>query len=292
MPDQAAPMVSVLTTVYNRAHFLEECIQSQQRSKFEDYEHIIVDDASTDDSVAIARRCAAEDSRIKVFVNDQNLGDYPNRNQAAQHATGTYLKYLDADDLHGPWVLHVMVDAMETFPTAGLGIIDRGPNSPTFPLLLSGAEAQDEFYSHRRDMFNRSPLNAIIKRESFVELGGFSGKRMVGDFEMWHHLSRNYDVVIIPDQLTHWRKHDHQEMTAHAEDPIWAFRYLLISRAELSHSRNPMRSETREQHLDFVERRIGRTIVVAIKKHGLRKAQEMRLEAGWSWPQVISAAFS
>ena len=113
MPDQAAPMVSVLTTVYNRAHFLEECIQSLQRSKFEDYEHIIVDDASTDDSVAIARRCAAEDSRIKVFVNDQNLGDYPNRNQAAQHATGTYLKYLDADDLHGPWVLHVMADAME-----------------------------------------------------------------------------------------------------------------------------------------------------------------------------------
>ena len=61
MPDHAAPLVSVLTTVYNRAHFLEECIQSLQRSKFENYEHIIVDDASTDDSVAIARRYAAED---------------------------------------------------------------------------------------------------------------------------------------------------------------------------------------------------------------------------------------
>ena len=141
-------------------------------------------------------------------------------------------------------------------------------------------------------MFNRSPLNAIIKRESFLELGGFSGKKMVGDFEMWHHLSSNFDVVIIPDQLTHWRKHDHQEMTAHAEDPIWAFRYLLISQIELSHSRNPMGSETRKQHLNFVERRIGRTILVAIKKHGLRKAQEMRLEAGWSWQQVISAAYS
>ena len=80
------PTVSVLTTVYNRAKFLGECIESVQQSRFTDYEHIIVDDGSTDDSVEIAKRYAAQDPRIKVFVNEQNLGDYPNRNQAAKHA--------------------------------------------------------------------------------------------------------------------------------------------------------------------------------------------------------------
>ena len=55
-----APTVSILTTVYNRANFLGECIESVQQSKFKDYEHIIVDDGSTDDSVAIAKRYAQE----------------------------------------------------------------------------------------------------------------------------------------------------------------------------------------------------------------------------------------
>ena len=125
-----SPAVSVLTTVYNRAKFLGECIESVQQSQFTDYEHIIVDDGSTDDSVAIARRHAAQDPRIKVFVNEQNLGDYPNRNQAAKHASGKYLKYLDADDLHGPWILNVMVDAMEQFPEAGLGLFAHGKEAP------------------------------------------------------------------------------------------------------------------------------------------------------------------
>ena len=170
-----SPTVSVLTTVYNRAKFLGECIESVQQSRFSDYEHIIVDDGSTDDSVAIAKRYAAQDSRIKVFVNEKNLGDYPNRNQAAKHASGKYLKYLDADDLHGPWILNVIVDAMEQFPDAGFGIIDHGPNVPTFPILLTGSEAQDDYYSKRRNIFSRSPINVIIKREAFLEIGGFGG---------------------------------------------------------------------------------------------------------------------
>ena len=287
-----SPAVSVLTTVYNRAKFLGECIESVQQSRFTDYEHIIVDDGSTDDSVAIARRYAAEDSRIKVFVNEQNLGDYPNRNQAAEHASGKYLKYLDADDLHGPWILNVMVDAMEQFPDAGFGIIDHGKNVPTFPVYLTGAQAQDDFYSKRRNIFNRSPINAIIKKEAFQMVGGFSGKRMVGDFEMWHLLSRQHSIVVIPNGLAHYRKHDDQEMSEHARDPIWGFRYFLISRDQLKHPDNPMASNNWSKHLATVEKKIGRTIIVAIKKYGWRKANEMRKETQWSWNQVLSAAFS
>ena len=288
---RSAPTVSVLTTVYNRAKFLGECIESVQQSKFKDYEHIIVDDGSTDDSVAIAKRYAKEDPKIKVFVNDRNLGDYPNRNQAAKHATGKYLKYLDADDLHGAWILNVMADAMEQFPEAGFGIIDHGPNVPTFPIKLTGSEAQDDYYSKRRNIFSRSPINVIIKREAFLDLGGFSGKRMVGDFEMWHLLSQQNSLVVIPNGLAHYRKHDDQEMTVHAKDPIWAFRYFLISRDQLTDDRNPMSESLRRKHLFTLEKRIARTILTTIKNHGLRKANEMRREAKWSWTKVWNSAF-
>jgi len=287
-----SPTVSVLTTVYNRAKFLGECIESVQQSRFSDYEHIIVDDGSTDDSVAIAKRYAAQDSRIKVFVNEKNLGDYPNRNQAAKHASGKYLKYLDADDLHGPWILNVIVDAMEQFPDAGFGIIDHGPNVPTFPILLTGSEAQDDYYSKRRNIFSRSPINVIIKREAFLEIGGFSGKRMVGDFEMWHRLSCNTNLVVIPNGLAHYRKHDDQEMTEHGRDPIWGFRYFIISRDELQCADNPMPVDLQTAHLSSIEKKIGRTIILTIKRFGFRKADEMRGEAGWSWKKTVKAAFS
>ena len=287
-----SPTVSVLTTVYNRAKFLGECIESVQQSRFTDYEHIIVDDGSTDDSVAIAERYAAQDPRIKVFVNEQNLGDYPNRNQAAKHASGKYLKYLDADDLHGPWILNVMVDAMEQFPDAGFGIIDHGKNVPTFPIHLTGAQAQDDFYSNRRNLLGRSPINAIIKRDAFETAGGFSGKRMVGDFEMWHVLSQKHSVVVIPSGLAHYRQHDDQEMTDHAQDPLWGFRYYLVSRSQLSDGQNPMSDERKTLHLKSIERRMGRTIIMTIKNHGFSKASEMRKESNWSWGKVFSSAFS
>ncbi|MDA8695958.1 glycosyltransferase family 2 protein, partial [Flavobacteriales bacterium] len=288
----SAPTISVLTTVYNRAKYLGECIESVQQSKFKDYEHIIVDDGSTDDSVDIAKRYAEEDPKIKVFINDRNLGDYPNRNQAAKYATGKYLKYLDADDLHGAWILNVMVDAMEQYNEAGFGIIDHGPNVPIFPVLLTGSEAQDDYYSKRRNVLSRSPINVIIKKEAFQDVGGYSGKRMVGDFEMWHLLSQKNSLVIIPNGLALYRKHDDQEMTVHAKDPIWGFRYFLISQTQLVDTRNPMSESERTKHLSTIERKIARTVLTSIMNHGFRKADKMRREAGWSWSKVWQSAFS
>jgi len=131
--EMKAPTISILTTVYNREKYLAECIESVQNGHFQDYEHIIVDDGSTDGSVALAQSYAAKDARIRVYQNETNLGDYPNRNQAASYATAKYIKYLDADDMHGRFMVDIMVDAMETFPEAGFGLFDYGPNKPIFP---------------------------------------------------------------------------------------------------------------------------------------------------------------
>ena len=89
---------------------------------FQDFELIIVDDQSTDCSLEIAHEFASKDPRIRVYRNEENLGDYPNRNKAASYARGKYIKYLDADDMHGRFMVDIMVDAMESFPEAGYGL--------------------------------------------------------------------------------------------------------------------------------------------------------------------------
>ena len=119
------PTVSILTTVYNRDKYLAACIDSVLASSYQNWELIIVDDVSTDTSVAIAKSYEKKDARIKVYVNDKNLGDYPNRNKAASYAKGKYIKYLDADDVIYPHGLEVMVHTMEQFPKAALGISQK-----------------------------------------------------------------------------------------------------------------------------------------------------------------------
>ena len=95
----SAPTISVLMTAYNREEFIAKAIESVLASTFTDFELLIVDDASTDKTVEIAQTCAAKDSRINVVVNKKNLGQFANRNKAASYATGTYLKFVDSDDL-------------------------------------------------------------------------------------------------------------------------------------------------------------------------------------------------
>ena len=116
------PHISILVTVYNREAYLAETLKSILDSSYEEFEVIVVDDNSSDGSLEIARQYAAGDSRLQVFLNDKNLGDYANRNKAASFAKGKYLKYLDADDLIYKHSLGVMIGAMEQFPEAALAL--------------------------------------------------------------------------------------------------------------------------------------------------------------------------
>ena len=116
------PLVSVLMTSYNREKYIGEAIESVLNSSYRHFELIIVDDGSKDRTMEIARQYAEKDQRVKVYRNERNLGDYPNRNKAASYATGKYLKYVDADDLIYPWGLELLVQMMEKFPNAGWGL--------------------------------------------------------------------------------------------------------------------------------------------------------------------------
>ena len=286
----SSPKVSILTTIYNREAFLEDCIRSVQRSHFQDYELILVDDGSTDASIEIAHRLAEQDERIQLHLNESNLGDYPNRNKAASLARGQYIKYLDADDMLGRWTLDMMVDAMDMHPDAALGLVDYSKPGIHWPEQLSPEEAFARFYSGKTDMFKRSPLSAIIRRDAFESVGGFTGKRMVGDFEMWHRIAENHPVVLIPHALSFYRKHDDQEMSHHRADPIWAFRYFIISLEQLGRKECPLDETQRDAQRRKVRRTAGRSILHAIRHYGWKKGRQMMDEIGWTPRETWKAA--
>ena len=287
-----SPIISILTTVYNREKYLAECIESVQNGHFQDYEHIIVDDGSSDGSVALAQDYAAKDARIRVYQNETNLGDYPNRNQAASYATGKYIKYLDADDMHGRFMVDIMVDAMETFPEAGFGLFDYGPNKPLFPIVLQPAETYAAHYSGKHPVFGRSPINAIMKRDVFKEVGGFSGKRMVGDFEMWHILSARFPCTIMSAGPGFYREHEEQEMTLHRADPMWAFKYQLLGLEMCKGEGCPITGSEQTALVKKLERRLARTVLYSFKRNSIKDTFRLKKATGKTWVELVKDAFA
>ena len=116
------PLVSVLMTSFNRERYIADAIESVLAQTFTDFELVVVDDASSDRSVEIARAYERRDPRVRVVVNARNLGDYPNRNHAATLARGRLLKYHDSDDVMYAHCLDVMVSMLLSEPDAAFGL--------------------------------------------------------------------------------------------------------------------------------------------------------------------------
>ena len=108
------PLVSVITPVFNSEKFVSETIQSVQRQTFSDWEMILVDDFSTDNSIEEIENFACEDERIKLIKLSQNSGPAVARNHAIKGASGRYIAFLDSDDLWLPEKLEVQINWMQT----------------------------------------------------------------------------------------------------------------------------------------------------------------------------------
>ena len=226
-------------TAYNRENYIAEAIESVLQSTYTNLELIVVDDVSSDGTVGIAKDFAARDQRVKVFVNEKNLGDYPNRNKAASYAKGKYLKYLDADDRMYDYGLDVMVRFTEQFPQAGFGLAAYPDDDRPYPYLLTPHEIYLESFT-RSNHFDRAPGSGLIKTEAFNAVGGFSGKRMVGDYEFWFKIARYYSMVKLPMDLYWNRIHPDQEsQTEFARKNYVTLRKQVMEEA-LSHPDCPL----------------------------------------------------
>ena len=113
------PKVSILVPTYNYAHYIGEAIESALNQTYTDFELIIVDDQSKDNTDEVVARYLS-DSRVSYYKNKVNLGLAANFNEALKYAKGEYIKYLLADDLLHPTLLEKMVPVMDKYPDVSL----------------------------------------------------------------------------------------------------------------------------------------------------------------------------
>jgi hypothetical protein len=282
------PLVSVLMTAYNREPYIAEAIKSVLASSFADFELIIVDDGSRDRTVEIAREFLS-DARVQLHLNATNLGDYPNRNRAAGLARGKYLKYLDSDDLIYPHGLAVMVAAMEQFPEAALGMCRPASPAGPYPACMTPHAAYAEHFLGN-GLLDCGPTGTIVRTRCFREAGGFSGKRYVGDLEMWIKLAARWQVVQLPEGLIWWRMHAGQEYQTGTRSHDYFMVYAMVMEA-LAAPDCPLSAEERGRAVARKRRRHARDLLrLAVRERQPRAAWRI-MQATHFQPSDLLCAF-
>lgn len=205
------PLVSVLMTAFNREAYIAEAIKSVLASEYENFELIIVDDASTDNTAKVATFFSGNDKRVKLYVNEKNLGQFANRNKAAFYAAGEFLKYVDSDDKIYPHTLNEMVNQMRSFPKAGLGIcvLQEQVGNIHLPCFFLSKEAIRKHYLQGGFLF-AGPSGIIIKKEVFDAVGRFEEFGMPSDNHFVLKVTSRYPIVAMNTGLFWWRTHEGQ----------------------------------------------------------------------------------
>jgi glycosyltransferase involved in cell wall biosynthesis len=277
-------------TSYNRSQYIGAAIESVLAQTFTDFELLVVDDGSTDDSVAIARSYAARDARVHVHVNAHNLGDYPNRNHAARLATGEYLRYADSDDIQYPHCLAVLVPMLDAAPTAlfALGGSRAWPGPPV-PFLSSPRQSyQREFFGG--GMFQIGPGGALIRREAFLKAGAFDDSRTtgsIGDYATWLRLCARHDALLVPADLFWYRTHEGQELNKPSHQRF-ADRARMLQWEALRTA--PLSEAEREQARRNVAGRAARQIVRDIAGLRWKRALMRFTQSGLSFGEWLRYA--
>lgn len=225
-------IASVLLTAYNRERYVAAAIESVLGQTFEDFELLIVDDGSTDGTAAIARTYARRDPRVRVVVNDRNLGQFPNRNYAASLARGRYIKFHDSDDVMYPHCLATMISALETEPEAAcaLSTAVAWAGGPCPMLSTPTMSYQREFLGF--GLFMCGPSCGLFRAEAFRALGGFEDVGVPSDYVFWLKACARYSVLLVPADLFWYRSHQGQELHSdraarqYAEVPGYAWAAL------------------------------------------------------------------
>lgn len=224
-------LLSVLMTSYNREQYIAEAIESVLASTYANFELIIVDDGSKDKTVEIARSYAANDTRINVYVNEQNLGDYRNRNKAASYAKGEFIMYVDSDDKILVDGFERCIAAMQQFPQAGFGMQYNETGKNPF-LLSSKLVLQQHFFKQPCLMIG--PGGTILRRSFFEKISRYPEKYGPAN-DMYFNLKAAAagPILMLPFTFNYYRIHDGQELNNKYSYLYNNFNYLRDALHEL-----------------------------------------------------------
>ncbi|HEY2944039.1 MAG TPA: glycosyltransferase [Vicinamibacteria bacterium] len=229
----SAPAVSVCVPTWNGSAYVADALRSALAQTFHDFELLVVDDASTDDTLRVV--ASFDDPRVRVHRNERRLGLPGNWNRCLELARGEYVKFLFQDDLLEPDAVGQLLEALRRTPEAGLAfgrrIIRHEGDGAGTPLLLGDAypEMQRRFYGSLRggvrgeDLVRSAlregrdltvnvlgePSFVLLRRHAVMRAGGFDpGYRQLVDWDLWLRLGRGAVLVFVDETLGVFRVHD------------------------------------------------------------------------------------
>jgi glycosyltransferase involved in cell wall biosynthesis len=282
-----SPLVSVLMTAFNREDYIEEAIESVLSSTYTNFELIIVDDCSSDSTFKIARKYESKDNRIKVYVNEVNLGDYPNRNKAASYAIGKYLKYVDSDDKLYPEGLKYCVQCMQENEEAEWAIFYPKEISKEF--LLNSKEAI-EWHFFKTPYLKAGPGGTILKSDFFFSLGKYPIRYGPAN-DMYFNLlaASKGNVLVIKDNFLFYRRHDKQEQTNQ-------YSYLYNNCRYLKDALENLNLHLTSKQINWLQKKRKRRFSVNIityflKTRNLKKTKLALIKAEFSFKDFLNGIF-
>ncbi|MCB0164754.1 MAG: glycoside hydrolase family 99-like domain-containing protein [Anaerolineae bacterium] len=214
--------VSVCIPVYNGTKYLGEAIKSILNQTWTNFELIIIDDCSDEDTEAIVK--SYNDPRIKFLKNKDRLGLVGNWNRCLEEAKEKYICIFHQDDVMMPDNLVKKIKILEENVSVGMVHSNVYQIGPTGNLLSKWwyfkPDPNEATVQSGSQVFNKLLWgvntvccpSVVIRRESYEKLGGFDPQLpFTADWEMWLRLALFYDIAYLPEGLVEYRRHDSNE---------------------------------------------------------------------------------
>jgi GT2 family glycosyltransferase len=256
------PRVSVIVAAKNAATTLPATLESIARQSFTDWEVVVVDDGSDDDTAGVARSFTG---RLVLVTHPASLGPSAARNSGARRASGELLAMLDADDEWKPGYLTRVVERFDAARTAGqaVGLVTTDAD-------LVGAGIQGGVTHHVRvnlkqpvtlsELVRENVLTpmALCPRDVFIEVGGYDERLRYGEeYDLWLRIAEaGYTILADPEPLAVYRMHSSAASTdaVRMAEGVARVCELAIERGALTPRQRRVVRRQRRLHLAVVER--------------------------------------
>jgi glycosyltransferase involved in cell wall biosynthesis len=211
---EQSPVVTFVVPCYKLGHVLRDCVESILAQTYTDFEVLIMDDCSPDDTPAVAR--SFTDARVRHVRNERNLGHLKNYDKGIQLARGRYLWLISADDkLRRAYVLEQFVAALDASPDASFVFCPAMKFDDDGELGMYGAHG-DRHHTFRPSEFlptllagnSVSAPAAMARKECYDRIGGFPlDLPFAGDWYIWARFALDGAVVYLPKAMVSYRVH-------------------------------------------------------------------------------------
>lgn len=210
------PLVSVIALCFNHARFVVECLESIRAQTFQDFDLVIMDDCSSDDSVAIIKHWIARTGTQCTFVaHEVNAGVCQTQNEALALGRGKFVCVIAADDRWRPDRIERHLKAFAELPAdVALVYSDTAQmdehGTPLPQTFLEGQRPGFKLPSGRvfEELINRNfvhPVSSTMRREAVVKVGGYDTRLTIEDYDMWLRLANEYQFVYVEGIYSDYR---------------------------------------------------------------------------------------